>query len=580
MIALRVARRAGKPGAGLFVLIAVGMWSVALMVGPGAGAAFAWSIPGPSIPVSMLPTATTGLVDGTVATATVAGADAAAGSAAVGAVGVCGAMTAGTCALAAVAAVGVAYGTYKLIHWAWGAQHTAYVSNAPVTSPQYATTTYGSGSSPSWTISVGLPSGDPSSGTVQWSESGSSGGQVSMWFSCTSGAGPQIQPTGGMTGSFSFSCGAGYVLSQVVANLLSGGQSYGTVTLTPKSTGSCSWGTSAGFSPTGGTCTTPPPPPSHTVKFDIQCVGSDGTITHITYTSSSFTDADTAPPDMSPPSCALGTTPGGQTITETNPNGPDTPLYTIPAPKIAGSPCGVVGAGCSPHFQSAQGGLWVDDFGESPSNKLEGDPGFRCEWMSPDGSIDGGALPMTDCVAGIPPAGDPVPTPTPTPFGPPKTPPTPDENACFPSGWGMLNPLEWVYRPVMCALRDAFIPSQQALDDTATQVQHSWDTTPPGVMVGTVGKLAAPLGGIPTSDSGCQGPELKFTLPPMFTGDVSRTNDWHPFSMCNAVGEWVHTWWMPFATALVYLGSVLIAAKIVGGTMGWHHHLNPTVDEL
>lgn len=33
-----------------------------------------------------------------------------------------------------------------------------------------------------------------------------------------------------------------------------------------------------------------------------------------------------------------------------------------------------------------------------------------------------------------------------------------EEGACFPTGWGMLNPIEWVYRPVSCAMVAAFQP--------------------------------------------------------------------------------------------------------------------------
>lgn len=33
-----------------------------------------------------------------------------------------------------------------------------------------------------------------------------------------------------------------------------------------------------------------------------------------------------------------------------------------------------------------------------------------------------------------------------------------DRSKCFPTGWGILNPLEWVYRPTTCALSWAFVP--------------------------------------------------------------------------------------------------------------------------
>lgn len=37
---------------------------------------------------------------------------------------------------------------------------------------------------------------------------------------------------------------------------------------------------------------------------------------------------------------------------------------------------------------------------------------------------------------------------------------TPEEQQCFPQGWAMLNPVEWVMKPVGCALKAAFVPSK------------------------------------------------------------------------------------------------------------------------
>lgn len=35
-----------------------------------------------------------------------------------------------------------------------------------------------------------------------------------------------------------------------------------------------------------------------------------------------------------------------------------------------------------------------------------------------------------------------------------------DASACWPTGWGMLNPLEWVYKPVVCAAKALFQPTK------------------------------------------------------------------------------------------------------------------------
>lgn len=40
---------------------------------------------------------------------------------------------------------------------------------------------------------------------------------------------------------------------------------------------------------------------------------------------------------------------------------------------------------------------------------------------------------------------------------------TDDESECWPEGWGWLNPLEWVYRPIKCALLWAFVPDEEVI---------------------------------------------------------------------------------------------------------------------
>jgi len=58
------------------------------------------------------------------------------------------------------------------------------------------------------------------------------------------------------------------------------------------------------------------------------------------------------------------------------------------------------------------------------------------------------------------PGADPVtpPAPDPGPIAPGRGDVTSSTGPCFPSGWGVFNPLEWVYRPVTCALSWAFVP--------------------------------------------------------------------------------------------------------------------------
>ncbi|WP_432488723.1 hypothetical protein [Kineococcus sp. SYSU DK018] len=56
--------------------------------------------------------------------------------------------------------------------------------------------------------------------------------------------------------------------------------------------------------------------------------------------------------------------------------------------------------------------------------------------------------------------------------------PAAEGSECWPSGWGVFNPLEWVYRPVRCALVWAFVPSEP-LGPQVSEIGSTIAATPP-----------------------------------------------------------------------------------------------------
>lgn len=77
-------------------------------------------------------------------------------------------------------------------------------------------------------------------------------------------------------------------------------------------------------------------------------------------------------------------------------------------------------------------------------------------------------------------------------------------DACWPSGWSVFNPLEWVLQPMKCALKWAFVPKTATLTSTLTEVIGQ-DTG-----VGQYRTMIANWSGLATEgmSSGCQGPHL------------------------------------------------------------------------
>lgn len=97
--------------------------------------------------------------------------------------------------------------------------------------------------------------------------------------------------------------------------------------------------------------------------------------------------------------------------------------------------------------------------------------------FKPDATTKGDTL-------GNPGTGQPAPNPNPgtgtdsqAGTRPVTDPDAPGERQCFPTGWGVLNPVEWVMKPTQCALEWAFVPRQSVLTAQLTRVATAWDDT-------------------------------------------------------------------------------------------------------
>lgn len=73
----------------------------------------------------------------------------------------------------------------------------------------------------------------------------------------------------------------------------------------------------------------------------------------------------------------------------------------------------------------------------------------------------------------------------------------PGAAACWPSGWGMLNPLEWVYKPVVCAAKALFQP-QKNMQTRVTAMAATFENKVPVSWFG-IDVAGASGGGCPVS---------------------------------------------------------------------------------
>lgn len=94
-------------------------------------------------------------------------------------------------------------------------------------------------------------------------------------------------------------------------------------------------------------------------------------------------------------------------------------------------------------------------------------------------------------------------------------PANPDARRCWPTGWGTFNPFEWVYRPIMCAMQDLFVPTV----DVKTQVQLLGQTAsqkfPFNLLAGGSGGIFA---GLPGGVGIC--PDWRIQVGPNFDENV------------------------------------------------------------
>ena len=121
-------------------------------------------------------------------------------------------------------------------------------------------------------------------------------------------------------------------------------------------------------------------------------------------------------------------------------------------------------------------------------------------------------------------------------------------NDCFPNGWGVFNPVEWIQKPIGCALSWAFVPQGTTMTQLEAQVKTDVDRVGFGPIQAAVVGMFAPLG---TLGSGCQGPPVTFAM-------HGQSDTIYPFQACTA----------PMSTAAFVCNALTTMIFIIGGGMG------------
>lgn len=304
----------------------------------------------------------------------------------------------------------------------------------------------------------------------------------------------------------------------------------------------------------------------------MQCViaGSNGQ----TYTGSGvqYTEND---PAFDPPTCPNlpeGVLPNGVSIKEQTPGKegtetiweaemqPETQAFFNTYPECAGGTCmldlRINNQSC---FQAP--GQCVDWF-KDPNREST----YSCHYGTH-------AVPLSQCNIYAPtftpqatdtgnfyadPEGRPVPNPSPgnIPGAPPAW--SPNENgSCFPSGWSVFNPVEWVLHPIRCA----FVPRPSAVSTAQATITQTWQQSPPGTFATFLGTIGS------APSSGCSGIPVDLS----WIGDALGTNigTFHLLAACSG------DFFAPIAPLFKFL---LSAGFAITGLFGIRRILGNTVN--
>jgi hypothetical protein len=175
---------------------------------------------------------------------------------------------------------------------------------------------------------------------------------------------------------------------------------------------------------------------------------------------------------------------------------------------------------------------WFED--QDKLNKYECDDGTNVVALSEctkyarlfkPGAITGGTpYPDPGAAPGATPGGQTGSAPgTGTPAGQTVKDPT-KTRECFPTGWGIFNPVEWIYKPVKCALEDAFVPRQDFINNTGNNLRLKWlGSSMMGLL--SVFETASTMF---IDGSGCSGPLVELNAP-----DLGLVYNGYPMSACS-----------------------------------------------
>lgn len=133
---------------------------------------------------------------------------------------------------------------------------------------------------------------------------------------------------------------------------------------------------------------------------------------------------------------------------------------------------------------------------------------------------------------------------------------------CFPTGWGLLNPVEWVFRPVACALEWAFVPRASFMSSQQSAVEAAAG----GSIIASGAALAASFAGMFDVSAGCQGPP--FSVDWDFGGGEGFAETYYPLSACESPMDIFAGTVKVLSTVGIFVGASLAVVRYFASIFG------------
>ena len=131
--------------------------------------------------------------------------------------------------------------------------------------------------------------------------------------------------------------------------------------------------------------------------------------------------------------------------------------------------------------------------------------------------------------------------------------------SCMGGAWSW-NPVNWVYIPVKCALKWAFVPPAGSMETQFTGLRTTWSASPPGAYLAGFGSMIGAFGSIGSGAGGCMGPAVTLSALDMDTV--------HPLAACDDPMHQIAVVVRIGLLIVVYAGAAVLAARMLAASLG------------